>query len=200
MSEGDPAGGPPRPDGTQPEGQPSAGPEVASEQPGAAAGGELAADGTPATDPQAEGPPDAPDLEVPLDKAVTGEFGVDPLDETRATEALADRRRLQRRARRSKLKGYVVVRRAGAPPARVAMDRPILSFGRDADECDIVLEGTGISRRHALIERDVAGYFMLMDCKSRNGTFVDGQPVTTMNLLDGDVFEIGEHRIEFHAE
>lgn len=132
--------------------------------------------------------------------ADAGGFEPAPLDETLATEAVVDRRRLQRRVHRSRRRGYVVVHRAGAGPARVEMDRPVLSFGRDADECDIVLEGAGVSRRHALIERSKSGYFTLVDCKSRNGTFVDGQPVTTMNLVDGDTFEIGEHRIAFHIK
>jgi len=140
----------------------------------------------------------ASDREAAEGAAPADDFAPTPFDETRATEALADRRRLQRRARRAKRKAYVIVRRTGSKAVRLDMERPILSFGRDAAECDIVLEGSGISRRHALIERDAAGYFTLVDCKSRNGTFVDGQPVTTMNLVDGDVFEIGEHRIEFH--
>jgi len=125
---------------------------------------------------------------------------VPPLDETRATEVQPDKKRRKRRRQRGNRRAHVVVRRVEGPPVKIAMDRAQLSFGRDAAECDIVLEGSAVSRRHAVIDRDDDGYYTLRDCKSRNGTFVDGISIKTMNLVDGDVFEIGGHRIEFHTE
>ncbi|MBN2360053.1 MAG: FHA domain-containing protein [Deltaproteobacteria bacterium] len=160
-------------------------------------------------EPAAEGAAVAPETPGEVAAAPAAASGFDsppvtaempPLDETRATEVQSKQRRGKRRRQRIRRSAHVVVRRADGPPVKIAMERPQLSFGRDPAECDIVLEGTNVSRRHAVIDRDDEGYFTLRDCKSRNGTFVDGIAVETMNLVDGDVFEIGEHRIEFHAE
>lgn len=62
--------------------------------------------------------------------------------------------------------------------------------GRDAD-CDTVLEGTEISRRHAAfrLEGPVPA---VRDLESRNGVFVNGRRVTDAPLAPGDVVRCGE--------
>lgn len=127
----------------------------------------------------------------------TVEMDRPPVEETRVTKDTAERRRQARLRRRKKQRAHVLVRRAGEPPAEVPIDRAVLTFGRDPSECDIVLNGPAVSRMHARIERDERGYYTLLDCKSRNGTYVNSLPIRTMNLYSGDVFEIGEHSIEF---
>src|SRR5829696_3472900 len=58
-------------------------------------------------------------------------------------------------------------------------------------ECDLVLEGRMISRQHACIRRDNAGY-MLEDLGSHNGTTLNGQPLLSPQLLhNGDSVELG---------
>lgn len=61
-----------------------------------------------------------------------------------------------------------------------------ITLGR-AKDCDIVLPERQISRHHARIERDVGG-FALRDLGSKNGTFVNGEPVRGQpyRLRDGD--------------
>jgi serine phosphatase RsbU (regulator of sigma subunit) len=49
--------------------------------------------------------------------------------------------------------------------------------------CDIVLESAAVSRQHARILA-VDGNFYLEDLHSRNGTFLNGQPVIQRQLLD----------------
>lgn len=62
-------------------------------------------------------------------------------------------------------------------------------IGRGAD-CDIVLPERQVSRHHAKILRR-PGYFLLEDLGSKNGTHLNGQPVTeTIRLQDGDEIQI----------
>lgn len=168
------------------------------ERPGNTGAGQAADPAAPAAADGSAAPAGGP-VTVPIAvPEITAE--VPPLDETRATSVQPEKHRRKRRKQRGDRHAHVVVKRAEGPPVKIAMDRAQLTFGRDAADCDIVLEGNAVSRRHAVIERDDDGYFTLRDCKSRNGTFVDGIPIKTMNLVDGDAFEIGGHRIEFHIE
>jgi len=65
-------------------------------------------------------------------------------------------------------------------------------FGRDAG-CDIVLDDSGCSRRHARLS--VAGdvrHISLEDLKSKNGTFVNGRPIRQrIDLASGDRIQLG---------
>lgn len=154
--------------------------------------------GTPATQPT--NPEAAPAAPPGLPTRPPKPAFSEGFEATRIGEPLVVQERKKRRRGRAQRKAYVVVHRQGEAPARVNMERSVLCFGRNPAECDIVLEGTKVSRRHTIIERDERGYYTLKDCKSRNGTLVDGQPITSMNLVDGDSFEVGEHHIEFHLE
>ena len=62
-------------------------------------------------------------------------------------------------------------------------------IGRQED-CDIVLDDRQVSRQHARIVRDREGY-LISDLNSKNGTFVNGEPVTKdRRLHDGDEVQI----------
>jgi predicted component of type VI protein secretion system len=62
-------------------------------------------------------------------------------------------------------------------------------IGRGAD-CDLVLPERQVSRHHAKILRR-PGYFELEDLDSKNGTHLNGQPVTDKaRLHDGDEIQI----------
>jgi len=63
-------------------------------------------------------------------------------------------------------------------------------IGRD-DECDVVLAFTGVSRRHVRI-RIADEHYTLEDLGSRNGTWINDEPVTTsVDLRDGDRIRVG---------
>lgn len=121
-------------------------------------------------------------------------------EETRATEAWGKRRNRERDLRRLQRRAYLVVRRESTVGAHIEMDQDKLVMGRDPDSCDIVLSGDGVSRIHARIERNTMGYYALVDNNSRNGVYVDGRLIERMNLVDGDVFEIGHNILEFHIK
>lgn len=62
-------------------------------------------------------------------------------------------------------------------------------LGRDAD-CSIVLADRQVSRRHVVIRRSGREY-VLWDCESKNGTWVNGQQITGERVLqDGDEIQI----------
>ena len=72
---------------------------------------------------------------------------------------------------------------------RWPLDKDRLLIGRGPD-CDIVLPDRVVSRRHACIDRRDGGYF-IVDDGSKNGTFVNGQPVTEpRRLIDGDEIQV----------
>ncbi|HHB90124.1 MAG TPA: FHA domain-containing protein [Anaerolineae bacterium] len=73
---------------------------------------------------------------------------------------------------------------------RWPLDKDRLTIGRGPD-CDIILPDRVVSRRHACIERRNGDYF-ITDDHSKNGTFVNGEPVTDRprQLIDGDEIQI----------
>ena len=74
---------------------------------------------------------------------------------------------------------------------------PQTIIGRGMD-CDIVIDDELISSRHAriLITR---GTVILEDLGSTNGTVVNDREITSCQLTDGDIIEIGDtlHRITY---
>lgn len=61
--------------------------------------------------------------------------------------------------------------------------RPVIA-GRDSD-CDIVIPGTHLSRRHVRLEME-GDRIRITDLSSANGTFVNEQPVTSCLASAGD--------------
>ena len=68
-------------------------------------------------------------------------------------------------------------------------DRALL-IGR-ADDNDVVVGDLGVSRRHAELRGLGGGRFQLTDTGSANGTFVNGQRITTAVVTEADVIGIG---------
>jgi pSer/pThr/pTyr-binding forkhead associated (FHA) protein len=72
---------------------------------------------------------------------------------------------------------------------RWVLSKPQMTIGRDAT-CDIVIPDRQVSRWHALL-RQVDGGFELEDTRSKNGTHVNGSPVSgSQRLLDGDMIQV----------
>jgi pSer/pThr/pTyr-binding forkhead associated (FHA) protein len=73
-----------------------------------------------------------------------------------------------------------------------------LVFGRDA-ACDVVIESTDVSRRHAVIARTPEGY--VLEDMSANGALVNAEPVAgSRTLARGDVLRFGPAEFRFYAE
>ncbi len=76
-------------------------------------------------------------------------------------------------------------------------ERPI-TIGRGT-EADLVILDEKASRLHCGI-RLWDGDFYIKDLKSRNGTFVNGQPVEMAKLNPGDVIRVGGFSFSFDTE
>lgn len=79
----------------------------------------------------------------------------------------------------------------------IPLTEAAMTLGRAAT-CQVVIEDDFASRRHAqIVLRD--DLYWLRDLRSKNGTLLDGQPVTGETLLpDGAVIQIGDLRLRFH--
>lgn len=78
---------------------------------------------------------------------------------------------------------------------------PITTFpfviGRGT-ECDLVLQGKGISRKHAEIVFQ-SGRFVVNDIESLNGIKVNGYKVARVILEENDAIKLGEVSLTFHS-
>ena len=70
-----------------------------------------------------------------------------------------------------------------------------LTIGR-RETNDVVIENLAVSALHAKID-SVDDGFLLTDLKSKNGSFVNKQPVSSHWLKHGDVIDIGKHTLVF---
>ncbi len=85
---------------------------------------------------------------------------------------------------------------SGPPARRLLLPPGGGTIGRSRD-CDVVLEDTGISRRHAQIRPGGAGW-EIEDLGSTNGVLVNGVAVTARQLLrSGDRIEFGSTDARF---
>ncbi len=86
-----------------------------------------------------------------------------------------------------------------------------VTIGRSRDDRGAELLGGGervlaltvpdrwMSSSHALLRR-VLGRWMALDAGSKNGTFVNGRPITRVELADGDVLEVGHTFFVFRED
>jgi len=81
--------------------------------------------------------------------------------------------------------------------SRVAIGDEPVTIGRQA-ECDVVLEDTNVSRRHAEVRRQGEDY-VFVDLGSTNGSKVNGTRVKQQALTDGDEITLGKTLLRFEA-
>ncbi len=79
-------------------------------------------------------------------------------------------------------------------PAQTVQVTPLdarkkLVVGR-GDDCDIVLEGPSVSRRHACLLRN-SSFWFVKDLGSRNGVRLNGAPTNLGPLVEGTILRLG---------
>jgi adenylate cyclase len=80
----------------------------------------------------------------------------------------------------------------------VHVEKDIVTIGRQADN-DIVLDDIFVSRKHAEIHRR-KNVYIVKDCNSRYGTFVNGTRISENELTYGDDIQVGNLLITFVDE
>jgi pSer/pThr/pTyr-binding forkhead associated (FHA) protein len=70
-----------------------------------------------------------------------------------------------------------------------------LTIGRRKNN-DVIIENLAVSSHHAKID-SVADGFVLVDLKSKNGSFVNEQLINSHWLKNGDIISIGKHSLVF---
>ncbi|MBZ6371635.1 MAG: FHA domain-containing protein [Microbacterium hominis] len=91
----------------------------------------------------------------------------------------------------------LLVRSGPTAGARYLLDADVTTVGRHP-EADIFFDDVTVSRRHAEITR-TGDVFELVDQRSLNGSYVNGERVDRSILVDGAEVRIGKFRLNFFA-
>ncbi|MBF0815276.1 FHA domain-containing protein [Microbacterium paludicola] len=89
----------------------------------------------------------------------------------------------------------LLVRSGPTAGARYLLDTDVTTAGRHP-EADIFLDDVTVSRRHAEITRRRTS-FEIVDQRSLNGTYVNGERVDRAELSNGAEVRIGKFRLNF---
>jgi transcriptional regulator with GAF, ATPase, and Fis domain len=85
-----------------------------------------------------------------------------------------------------------------ASQCRALSSEPLL-IGRDVPAAQLRVEDPGMSRLHArCIDRGADGV-QLIDCESRNGTYVNGRKVQSALLSPGDILRLGDTLLTYSS-
>lgn len=91
--------------------------------------------------------------------------------------------------------GEYVLYEDGEETKTVALTREWTRIGRSL-AADVRFDDPTVSRRHALVVRQADGVRVLDD-RSLNGVFVNGERIEWRALRDGDVILVGRYRLTF---
>ncbi|WP_303901281.1 FHA domain-containing protein [Thiohalomonas denitrificans] len=97
--------------------------------------------------------------------------------------------------------GILVHYKNNSPSVKINMDPMPFCIGR-GDMNELSLDDDLASREHAIVEK-VTGEqsgsteYVLRDCSSTNGTFVNGERVSAHLLVEGDTIRIGRTFFRF---
>ncbi|MFJ6652706.1 FHA domain-containing protein [Microbacterium sp. NPDC091313] len=89
----------------------------------------------------------------------------------------------------------LIVRSGPTAGARYLLDTDVTTVGRHP-EADIFFDDVTVSRRHSEITREGAR-FELVDQRSLNGTYVNGERVDRAALTNGAEVRVGKFRLTF---
>jgi pSer/pThr/pTyr-binding forkhead associated (FHA) protein len=79
---------------------------------------------------------------------------------------------------------------------RHAVTKDRFVIGRGKQSSDLTLKDPNVSRQHAMIEFQNGVYFMV-DMGSTNGVAINGQRIARKQIVEGDVFRICDHDLQF---
>ncbi|HTR02684.1 MAG TPA: SpoIIE family protein phosphatase [Thermoanaerobaculia bacterium] len=95
---------------------------------------------------------------------------------------------------------YLYVTAPGMAARKVSLDRPVTTIGRSSMN-DLPISDKMLSRQHSRIVRTGDGGFTVEDLGSRNGTFLNGERLTTVQVLKpGDRITVGGVTLKVESE
>ena len=94
-------------------------------------------------------------------------------------------------------RAYLLVSTRGSRPVQFDLGGHLIGIGRASDN-DVIVDDPMVSRHHCQL-RLQHGAYGFADLGSRNGSSVNGQPVSQVALGPGDVIRIGDTEIEFQV-
>lgn len=92
---------------------------------------------------------------------------------------------------------YLVIDSGPRTGERITLEKDRVTFGR-SKSCDCVLTHPTVSREHFYIERN-NGTLFLVDQGGENGTFANGEPVSWVELKQGDNIRVGPFIMIFES-
>jgi hypothetical protein len=94
-------------------------------------------------------------------------------------------------------RAYLLVSTRGSRAVQFDLGGPLIGIGRASDN-DVIVDDPMVSRHHCQLMLQ-HGAYGFTDLGSRNGSTVNGQPVSQIALGPGDVIRIGDTQIEFQV-
>lgn len=94
-------------------------------------------------------------------------------------------------------RAYLLVSTRGSRPVQFDLGGHVIGIGRASDN-DVIVDDPMVSRHHCQLKLQ-HGAYGFTDLGSRNGSTVNGQPVSQVALGPGDVIRIGDTEIEFQV-
>jgi hypothetical protein len=94
-------------------------------------------------------------------------------------------------------RAYLLVSTRGSRAVQFDLGGPLIGIGRASDN-DVIVDDPMVSRHHCQLMLQLGAYGFT-DLGSRNGSTVNGQPVSQIALGPGDVIRIGDTQIEFQV-
>ena len=123
------------------------------------------------------------------------------MDESEAIPLSSDTMIFERPSARdapdSARRAYLLVSTRGSRPVQFDLGGPLIGIGRASDN-DVIVDDAMVSRHHCQLKLQ-HGAYSFADLGSRNGSMVNGQPVSQVALGPGDVIRIGDTEIEFQV-
>ena len=94
-------------------------------------------------------------------------------------------------------RAYLLVSTRGSRAVQFDLGGPLIGLGRASDN-DVIVDDPMVSRHHCQLKLQ-RGAYSFADLGSRNGSMVNGQPVSQVALGPGDLIRIGDTEIEFQV-
>ncbi len=93
--------------------------------------------------------------------------------------------------------GWLIVTGGPGAGSRYELTQAACTIGRGT-ACDLIIQDSSISRRHAQVIRQEDGFFYAQDLGSQNGTALNGKRLTApLRLADGDTLTLGTIPLRF---